>query len=155
MITVEGDVYIARAVGTVFEFLSRIENYPLWQPGIRGARQTSEGPVAVGTTLWIAFAGPGDRPMEATARVTGYVPGKLFSFQTTSGPASVRGVYGFEAAGDGSVVVVRTDIQPTGALRFLEGLLAGQVKKEFPRSLERLKRVIESRPAAAEPPAPR
>ncbi len=143
MIRLEGSVEILRPVEIVFDFLSRVENYPSWQPGIAEAQQTSTGAVGLGSTMRLAFLGPGDRRMAATAEVTEFQRPTRFAYRTTSGPAKVSASYDYRATEGGTLVVVRSDLQPTGALRFLEGLLAGQVKAEFPVSLQRLKRVLE------------
>ena len=145
MIKLQGDVVVERPVSDVFDFLSRVENYPSWQPAIREAQQTSPGAVGLGTTLRIVLLGPGNQPMEARAKVSEYDPGRLFGFQTTSGPANVRALYRFEPAGQGTRADIRIDIQLTGGLRFLEGMVAGQVEGEFRTSLLRLKRVLEAR----------
>ncbi len=147
MIKLLGDVLIDRPLDMVFGFLTRIENYPSWQPGIREAQQLSPGSVGVGTDLRIVFVGPGNQPMEARARVTEYDPGRRFAYETTSGPAKIRGFYQFRSDGQRTHADIRTEVQLTGGLRLVEGLVAGQIEEEFRASLLRLKRVLEAHPA--------
>ncbi len=144
MIRVEGAVEVERPADRVFEFLSRVENYPSWQPGIEKAERTSPGPVQVGTTMRLVFRGPSDTRIVATAEVTECTRPERFAYRTTSGPAKVTGTYDFQPTPAGTRVAIRTEVQPTGALRLLEGKLAPQVKAEFPVSLLRLKRALEA-----------
>lgn len=49
MVRFETRILIQRPIAEVFEFTTRFENIPEWVPGIPGARQTSKGPLGVGT----------------------------------------------------------------------------------------------------------
>ncbi len=82
---VEVRVVINREVGEVFAFLSRPENMAIWEPDTIAHDQTSEGPMAVGTTTqWhVRFL---TRSMRWTHVVTGFEPNRKISLESTSGP---------------------------------------------------------------------
>ena len=44
------DITIERAADEIFAYISNFENNPLWQGGMKEARFTSSGPLAVGST---------------------------------------------------------------------------------------------------------
>ena len=50
MIRVETGVIVDRPSNEVFAFISNLENNPRWQAGMREAKVTSQGPLAVGST---------------------------------------------------------------------------------------------------------
>ena len=49
MIRIELNIVINRSIGEVFEFLANPENNPKWNPLVKEAEITSEGPIGVGT----------------------------------------------------------------------------------------------------------
>lgn len=51
MIKIEQSVIIHRPVEEVWQFMSNVENVTKWDRGVLQARQTSEGPLGVGSTL--------------------------------------------------------------------------------------------------------
>ncbi len=53
MIRGEGNMIIYRPIEAVWNFLTDLENYPKWHKGMAEARKTSEGPMGVGTTMWL------------------------------------------------------------------------------------------------------
>ena len=51
MVRVQTSVVISRPVEEVFEVVTNFEKNAQWQPRCLGAKQTSEGPIGVGTTF--------------------------------------------------------------------------------------------------------
>ena len=101
MVRVEGTVVINRPIEEVFAFLSNADNASQWQGGTLEAKQTSEGPVGVGTTGQVASQFLGRR-MESTWEVTEYELNRKASLKTTSGPVSYENFATLEAVDEGT-----------------------------------------------------
>lgn len=53
MIDVARSITINRPVAEVFAYVSDVSNEPAWHTDVLEARQTSEGPIGIGTTFLI------------------------------------------------------------------------------------------------------
>src|SRR5918998_3780597 len=148
MIELDDQVTVAAPAAAVFDFLSRIENYPRWQPGIEAAEQTSPGPPGPGATFRLAFAGPGGRRVEAHGEVVAWRPGELLAIRTTSGPVRLAGQYELTPVAGGTTLRLRSQLEATGLLRFVEGMIREQAVRELPAALARLKQQVEQPPTA-------
>ena len=73
MTKLEASVVINRPTEEVFAFVTDIEKLPQWMSELVEAKQTSEGPMGVGTTM-SAVASPLGRRAESTQEVTEYEP---------------------------------------------------------------------------------
>ena len=78
MIEIKNSIQINRPVERVFAFVTNVENLPKWAGPVTEAKQTSEGPVGVGTTQTqtAQFLG---RRVESSQEVTEYEMNKQFS----------------------------------------------------------------------------
>lgn len=89
MITIEYSVAINRPIEEVFSFMTNLENNPQWVSGLLEAKQTSPGPMGVGSTGTDVrqFLG---RRIESTWEVTEHEVNKKSAFKTTSGPIPLK-----------------------------------------------------------------
>ncbi len=83
MTKVEESIIINRPVEAVWKFLSNIENMPKWDRGVIEARQTSEGPMGVGSTVQIVRQFFGRRRI-GSFRVSDVVPNRTVAIQANA-----------------------------------------------------------------------
>jgi carbon monoxide dehydrogenase subunit G len=79
----EASIIIDRPLEEVWEFMMDLSKIPTWDTAVSEVKQTSTGPIGVGTTLEIT-----EKTMKRTisARVIEYEPNRRLSFEHTSGP---------------------------------------------------------------------
>jgi Polyketide cyclase / dehydrase and lipid transport len=95
MISFDLDVTINRPVETVFAFATDPVTFPEWQPAVVESRQTSPGPMGVGTTGMNARKVMGQR-VESTFEVASYTQNQVLSVKSTSGPVAYEITSSFE-----------------------------------------------------------
>jgi uncharacterized protein YndB with AHSA1/START domain len=144
MITVDLDETIARPVDVVFTFITTPTNASQWQPAVIEQRQTSPGPLGVGSTGSNIRQVMGQR-LETTWEVTAYTPNAVFSVKSTSGPVTYELTYTLQPAGGGTHLHLHFVGEPKGFFRVAEPLLATTIKKDFEEDHARLKALLESK----------
>jgi uncharacterized membrane protein len=146
MITVENEIIINRPVEVVFAFITDIPNVPKWQTGVTESRQTTAGPVGVGTRGVNVRTVLGQR-LETTFEVTEFTPNQTFALRSLTGPVSydLRTTLAAVASG-GTRLHSVLQAEPKGFFKVAEPVLASTVKKDFAEDLARLKALLESRP---------
>jgi uncharacterized protein YndB with AHSA1/START domain len=150
MITTRVTVYIDRPVAEVFAFVTDPANFPRWAGAlVKESRQTSPGPVTVGTTFTQVNTLMGRR-FVSEMRVATYDPPRRYEYITTSGPIRFAGHYTFAAVGDGTRFTSVDESQPSGWLRYLQPLLQPFAQRQIRVNLGRLKAVIESQPRSSQ-----
>lgn len=147
MITTRVSVHINRPIDEVFAFVSNPVNFPRWAGAlVKESRQTSRGPVGVGTAFTQLNVLMGRRFL-SEMRVITYEPPHRFEYETTSGPIRFTGHYTFEAVDDGTRFTSIDESEPSGFLRYLQPLLQPFAQRQITANLSKLKAVIESQPA--------
>jgi uncharacterized protein YndB with AHSA1/START domain len=146
MITHELEIRINQPVEVVFASLTDVTTYPRWQPGLVEYRQTSAGPLAVGSTGVAVRTVMGQRT-ESTWQVTELIPNSRYAVKGASGPLAHEIAHTLEPTGNNTTLGVRFQAQPTGLLKIAEPVLAGAIKKDFEEGLQRLKALLESEQA--------
>lgn len=140
MIRLEQSVDVRRDAQDIFDFLSAIERYPDWLPGVIEAKQTSDGPVGPATTFSLRIAGPAG-PIDAAGEVTEVDPPHRLAIRGDAQPGTVGG--GFELAASEAATATRIriwmEIELRGAYRFAEGLVARELEASLPGVLDRLR----------------
>lgn len=140
---VERSIAIAAPADRVFEFASALENLPSWQSGIVSARQTSPGPVGVGSTALIVRELMGQR-LEVPLTVTAYQPPQLLQLHTEVSGVAADASVAVEASGDRtSRVTFAMEIRGSGFTSFMEPMVASAAEGDIGTSLERLKQQLE------------
>jgi uncharacterized membrane protein len=143
MIKVENSVVISRPVHEVFEFVSKIENLPQWAGPVLDAKQTSDGPIGVGTTQTqvAQFLG---RRIEASHEVTEYEPNKKLSTKTTSGPLPMEVHYILEPAEGGTRVSLEGNVDAGGLFKLAEPIVGRMLKRQTASDAANLKDLLEA-----------
>jgi carbon monoxide dehydrogenase subunit G len=147
MTTITQSVTVDRPVAEVWDFLSNFENTTRWSRGVLEARQTSHGPLGVGSTLQTVVKAFGRR-RTADYLVTEYEPNHGFAFEVTSGPMTTRARYSVEPAGAGTRLTASGETHATGLSKLLAPILIRTVRRHSEDDLANLKRILEGSVAA-------
>jgi carbon monoxide dehydrogenase subunit G len=142
MITHDLEIHISRPAEAVFACLTDVSTYTKWQLGLVDYRQTSAGPLAVGST-GVAVRSVLGHQDESTWQVSELISPTTYVVKGTSGPLLYEIDNTLEPDGSGTCVKVRFQAQPTGLLRVAEPMLAGAVKKDFNEGYQNLKALLE------------
>jgi carbon monoxide dehydrogenase subunit G len=148
MPTITQSVTINRPVHEVWEFISNFENTTRWSRGVLQARQTSDGPLGVGSTLQTVVRAFGRR-RTADYLVTEYEPNHAFAFRVASGPMASRARYSVEPAGAGTRLSASGEVEATGLYKLLGPILVRTVRRHSEDDLASVKRILEASVAAA------
>ena len=152
MITTRVTVEIARPAAEVFAFVTTPANFPRWAGAVvTASRQTSPGPVGLGTTFTQQNRILGRR-FTTEMRVVTYEPVRRFEYEATAGPIRFAGHYTFAPVAGGTRFTSVDESTPPGGLRFLQPLLQPLAQRQIRRNLARLKAVLEASAAGNEPP---
>ena len=155
MTTITQSVTVNRSVEAVWDFISNFENTTRWSRGVLEARQTSDGPLGVGSTLQTVVKAFGRR-RTGDYLVTEYEPNHAFAFKVTSGPMTSRARYSVEPAGAGTRLTASGEAEATGLYKLLAPILVRIVKRHSQDDLANVKRILEaSTPANEEEIKPR
>jgi uncharacterized protein YndB with AHSA1/START domain len=143
MITHELEIPINRPVEAVFAYLTDVTTYTRWQPGLVEYRQTSAGPLAVGSTGVAVRTVMGQRN-ESTWQVTELVANRAYTLKSTSGPLAYEHAHTLQTEGSSTRLQVRFQAQPTGLLKIAEPMMAGGIKKDLDEGYQHLKALLDS-----------
>jgi uncharacterized protein YndB with AHSA1/START domain len=134
---------IDRPVDEVFAFLADPSKTADWTPGVTEARQTSEGPIGVGTTvLFIGrFLGRG---FESPSEVTDFVPNQRFTAKSTSGPFQLEVDYTLQPVDGGTRLATVYRGESRGFFKLAEPVIVRLAKKHFETAAENLKALLEA-----------
>ena len=143
MPTITQSVTINRPVAEVWTFISNFENSTRWSRGVLEARQTSDGPLGVGSTLQTVVKAFGRR-RTADYLVTELEPNQAFAFEVASGPMASRARYSVEPAGAGTRLTASGEAEATGLYRLLAPVLVRTLKRHSQEDLANVKRILEA-----------
>jgi uncharacterized protein YndB with AHSA1/START domain len=143
MTTVETSVVINRPTDEIFTFVVDPNNTAQWAGPVVEARQTSEGPVGLGTTSTrvTQFLG---RTMEATYEIIEYEPNSYYKDKMTSGPVPINGRISFEPVDDGTKVTIQGEIEAAGFFKLAEPILSRMARRQTETDAQTLKDLLEA-----------
>lgn len=148
---VETRIEINRPVEQVWKFTTDFRNTPKWAASRSQARQTSDGPVGVGTSADLVRVFFGRFEVKSqTVTVTEWEPTRVVAMTTklSLGQGTMR--FTFEPTPEGTRVTRLTQLELTKGARWLRPLLARLVPWTNRYEFRRLKRAVE----AGSPSAP-
>jgi len=134
---------IKRPVEDVFAVISNTENTPKWTSGALEAKQTSTGPIGVGTTARSVSKFLGRR-IEIESETTEFEPNRKYSWQSKSGPFPLKGSVTLEQIGGGTRVNSIIEAEPAGFFKLAEPLIVSIAKRQFQSDLDNLKDLMEA-----------
>ena len=140
----EANVVIKRPVEEVFAFATNPENDPQWSTGILESKQTSEGPMGVGTTLegLSHFVG---RRIEWTSKVTEYERNRKIGYKVSlPPPISLEQSMIFEPVEAGTRVTVIAEGETGGFFRLAQPIVVRMYERQMEASLANLKDILEA-----------
>lgn len=126
----------------VFAYVSDLTNTTEWGTFTTAIRQTSQGPIGVGST----FEADGKQfgKHTDTAVVTEYVPGKKVAFETKGDTGHVRNWFALEEEGGGTrLSKVLEFIKPALLTRFAFPILMVVGPKALTNDLAKIKQILE------------
>ncbi len=143
MIKEEKSGIIRRPIEEVFAYVSDLRHSPEWQSGLVEVRQTTEGPLDIGTTHVAVRKFMGQK-MEASTEFVAYEQNKKITFKGTSGPMHFETSYLFDATPEGTKLTCQIEMQPGGILGLAEPLIAASLRREMEAGAGELKDLLEN-----------
>lgn len=137
---------IDRAAKDVFAVLADVSLNARWSSTSVEGRQTSPGPVGLGTTAHeiSRFAG---RRIEVDSTIVDFEPDRRLGYVTSGGPFPFKGTFEVEPTGGGTRLMATFDASPVGMLRLADRLITMLGKRQLGRDLATLKRLMEADPS--------
>ncbi|MDH3539928.1 MAG: SRPBCC family protein [Acidimicrobiia bacterium] len=136
------NVHISRSAGDVFAVIADVSKNTRWSLSAVEGRQTSPGPVGVGTTAREVSTFLGRR-IEVDSEVTEFIVDQRLAYRTNGGPFPFSGSFDVTAEGDGARLAATFEATPAGGFAFLGPLFARLVRRALQRDLARLKRLMD------------
>jgi len=125
-----------------FAFVSRVEDYPAWLPGVVRAQPTADGGIR------LSLVGPGGMGVDAPGRVTASDPPRSISIEVTSGYFRITATCTLEPLGEGrSRIGVEANVEPRGLATLAAGSIEKELRAAIPDTLRRLREAVEAEPA--------
>ncbi len=143
MARAEFSTMIKRPVEDVWAVISNVENNPKWASSALEAKQTSAGPIGVGTTAQFVgkFLG---RRIETESVITEFEPNRKYSWESKSGPFPIKGSTALEQIDGGTRVTGTLEAEPGGFFKLAEPLVITMAKRSFQGDLDNLKDLMEA-----------
>ena len=144
---VEASAIINRPVEDVWRFITDFPNSSKWLSYQGGLKQTSEGPLGVGTTLQIS-ARFLRRHVEYNVRVMDFEPNRKFAAEFTNGigkrfGATVSNI--LEPVENGKTRLTQVnEAELKGLWKLLQPLLVRSGRKDGEEEVARIKRILET-----------
>jgi len=142
MAKIEASVVVNRPAETVWKFIFDPSNAPKYDPDIISAKQTSDGPVAVGTT----FEANRKKEGKVSFRTMEYDPGRKLTWVVTS-PRAMEGSkesITLEDVGGKTKITNAWDLKIGGFYRLMGPFVARSMRKTAEGQGNRIKRILET-----------
>ena len=131
---------INRPVEDVWKFVTDLSKLPKWNTEVQEAKQTSAGPIGVGTTLQTK-----SRNMVGYIQVVEYEPNKKITIEFTSRPLKGTNETSTVENVEGKTRFTRTtDMKFSGVYKLVGPFLTPTLRRGFAASVDNLKRILES-----------
>lgn len=140
----EQSVIINQPVEEVWKFVSTIENAPKWDRGVIATRQTSEGPIGVGTTVQTTRQLLG-RQRTGNYVVSEYEPNKKIALTASLGPFQGQVRLAFESVSGGTRFTQSGEMENTSGLwNLITPLLVLMLARDAQADVANVKRILET-----------
>lgn len=132
-------VQIDHPVTEVFDYVSNFSNHKEMIKANIDSKQTSEGPVKVGTTMRNIAKFMGIK-MEEHFVVTEFIPNKIIAKESVPGSTFVTGdKMMFEEVNGGTLLTCRVYANLTGVLKLFDAYLGKKVRQSLTEDFNRLR----------------
>ncbi len=141
---IEAGLTVDRPLTEVWEFMTNWSNFREMNPAILKMRETSAGPLGVGTTLEVTHETRfGNRA--TYVRVIGYEPNRSLTLEHVSGPSrGTRTIFGLENVEGKTRLTCLADVKLSGFYRLIGPFVAGRARREVSSELSNLERTLAS-----------
>jgi dehydrogenase/reductase SDR family protein 12 len=139
----EESTLIDRPVEAVWKYLSTIENMPKWDRGVIEARQTSEGPMGVGSTVQIVRQFLGRRRI-GSFRVADVVPNRTVAIQASAKWITAQIRYTFEPVDGATRMTSAGEVELGGWLKLITPILIPMLERDGRADMANVKRLMEA-----------
>jgi uncharacterized protein YndB with AHSA1/START domain len=142
MIDVARSTTINRPVGEVFAYVADMSKEPEWHTDVLEARQTTEGPIGIGTTYRIRVK-PRMGVSEGVQEVVGFEPDRKRVLRGEMGPLRPTITDLFEPTDGETRFTRRIQLEASGFMGLMLPLMGIMVGRSNTGFLANLKRVLE------------
>lgn len=143
MTDIQTSIVIKRPIEDVFAFATDAEKLAMWAGPVTEAKQTSDGPVGVGTTS-IQTTQLLGRRFESNYEVTDYQPNSRYSATTTSGPVPIVEHLSFEAVEGGTRIDLTAEVESTGFFKLAAPIVTRIIQRQVENDVRTLKDLLEA-----------
>jgi Polyketide cyclase / dehydrase and lipid transport len=143
MARIEGKIIIGRPLEVVFDFVADQRNEPAYNPRMLRAEKVTGGPVGRGTRFRSAARSIG-RTTEMLIELTGYDRPDRLAIVTTMPGTDISGTLTFEPVPAGTLMRWSWVVQPKGASRLMEPVIARIGRRQEQVVWAGLKRYLET-----------
>lgn len=155
MIRIEEAVEVQAGAEQAFTFVTRLEDYPAWLPGVRRAEPLDSSAAAgeatavpvPGAGFRLVSSGPGGMEIVSLGRVEALDPPRSVTIGASSSLFGLTATCEIEALTETrSHISVRAEIQPRGLATLAAGRIEQELRASIPDTLRRLREAVEGRP---------
>ena len=146
-VDVQTEIEIARPREEVAAFAADPDNATAWYENIKEVAWQTPPPLAVGSQVAFVAQFMGRR-LAYTYEITELVPGERLVMRTATGAFPMETTYTWASTPDGGTrMTLRNRGEPRGFSRIGSPMMARAMRKANAKDLERLKQLLEARPA--------
>jgi len=138
-VIVNAEVDIALPRAQVFDLMADARNELAWNSKVSRSDLVSPEPIRRGTEFLTV-----NRGQKYVGIITTYDRPDEVGFNVVGRAMEINASMRFADSGDGTRMTARFDLQPKGLMKVMMPLMAGAIRKDFPRQLNSFKEFCES-----------
>jgi hypothetical protein len=138
-VIVNVDVEVARPRDQVFDLMADARNEPAWNSQVSRTELISEEPIGPGTEFTTT-----NRGQEYVAILTSYERASDLAYNVVGKSMEIAATLHFTDSAEGTRMTGSFDLQPKGFMKVMMPLMAGAVRKDFPKQMTSFKTFCES-----------
>ena len=144
MFSSRSEIVINRPMDVVFDYISHMENDPLWCPEVKRVTPLNEDPPGVGKTYEM-MARPIPQNQEGGYEITRFEPPTAMALKLWQGTSAGETTYDLEQVDAGTRLAYTTNVALSGIAKPFEPLVGWlTTRSRGPRMLGNLKDILES-----------
>ncbi len=138
----EQRITIGKPIDEVFAYVADPLHNPEWISSVNAVKQTSAGPLGVGTTFAQEVDAMGYKG-QASVEVTAYDPPHAFALSAVGGPLPYTMTYTFVEAPVGTDLKLAGAYEATGSMRMANQIILNFARKALLDDMAALKKLME------------
>ncbi len=137
-------IVINRPIEAVFDYLSHMENEPLWYPEVKRVTAVNDDPPGVGKTYEM-MARRGRQNQEGGYEITRFEPPTVMELKVWEAAHAGTTSYELEQVNGGTRLVYTTKMSLGGIAKLFEPVIGWETRRtRGPRMLENLRHILET-----------